>query len=105
MVLRAWRLVPVEVRNIVPSENIHWIHEKDFRDWKGDLIAAFEKHPEGIKPILVVKKADEPGKVVILDGHHRWRAAKLSGRKALWVIEGRGRMLHPLKIARQRRED
>lgn len=102
--MRQWRLVPLRIADMVPRENIHWIEEKDFREWKGQLIEALKKHPWTVKPIMVWKIPGRPGKYVILDGHHRWRSAKLGGVDALWAIETDGKLREPLKFERQRVE-
>lgn len=102
--LSDWRLIPIEVADIVPQENIHWLTQREFRDWKKDLIDAFKKAPETVSPIMVLKIPGRPGKYVILDGHHRWRSMKLAGRDAIWVMEVRGRLREPLRFEKQQVE-
>ena len=99
--MRQWRLIPLRVSDIVPRENIHWIAEKEFREWKAQLIKALKKHPWTVKPIMVWKIPGRAGKYVILDGHHRWRSAKLGCVESLWVIETAGTLTEPLKFERQ----
>lgn len=96
--ITGWKLVPLRVAEITPRENIHWISEKDFREWKADLIEFYRSDPAAVKPIVVVHRK---GEYLILDGHHRWRAAKLSGRKALWVVQIKGRLHEPRYRERQ----
>lgn len=90
--ITGWKLVALPIKDITPRENIHWISETDFRDWKADLIETYRQAPETILPIVVAKRK---GKYLILDGHHRWRAAKLAGLKALWVVQIKGQLSAP----------
>lgn len=98
--LESWRLIPLRLSQIKPRENIAWLREDEFRDWKQDLIAKFTDDPSSVPPIIVHK--NRQGKFIILDGHHRWRAATLSPRKALWVVETKGRLIDPGLMERQR---
>jgi hypothetical protein len=102
--IRDWRFIPIRLADIIPRENIHWIGPAEFREWKAGLIAAYDRVPGEITPIVVIKLRGRPGKYAILDGHHRWRSARMSSRKALWVIEVRGRMREPLAMQKQRIE-
>lgn len=101
-VVTCWRLVPMAVGDIKPRENIAWLNAKDFREWKADLIERLKTKPEWVVPIAV---ANRRGTFVILDGHHRWRSAKLAGRKVLWVVEVKGRLLDPDFQQRQQLEN
>jgi ParB/RepB/Spo0J family partition protein len=38
------------------------------------------------QPVLVRVNPDKPGKFLIVDGEHRWKAAKIAGKKRLGVI-------------------
>jgi|SRR3990170_1355029 len=90
--ITGWKIVPLRVSEISPRENIHWISQKEFREWKAGLIEQYRSDPAAVNPIVVVKRK---GEYLILDGHHRWRSAKLSGRKAIWVVQVSGRLKEP----------
>src|SRR5262245_11199409 len=38
------------------------------------------------QPVLVRVNPDKPGKFLIVDGEHRWKAARIAGKKRLGVI-------------------
>lgn len=87
-----YKMIALPVKEIIPRENIAWISQKDFIEWQRELIEAWEERPEKIKPIAVALEHKE---WVILDGHHRWRAAKIAKIPVIWVVWIRGRLNAP----------
>lgn len=87
-----YKVIALPVRKIIPRENIAWISKEDFAWWQRELIETWKTRPETIKPIAVAREGDE---WVILDGHHRWRAAKIAKIPMIWVVWIRGRLNAP----------
>lgn len=95
-----WRIIPVVTDTLKPRENISWLNEKDFREWKSDLIEQWKTKPELVLPIAVFHKDRT---LYILDGHHRWRSAKLAKKSPIWALQVRGRLVEPQYIEKQER--
>jgi len=96
-----YRLISISPRDLVPRDNIAWLTNKEFIDWKRDLIEAWKLRPSSIPPIVVAR---DQGEWAILDGHHRWRAVIIARRDPIWVIQVRGKLLLPGYREKQQRE-
>ena len=60
--------------------------ERGFRHPLDKLIAAYKKNPASVTPIPVKSHNHSDRKFLILDGHHRRKAAILAGLTHVWCV-------------------
>ena len=95
--LDSWLVAPklelLSIRSIRPTERL--VGGDDGRGWSRkehkhyieSLAKAYLKESAKIPPPLVRAYGDDKQSwIMIENGHHRWRAAKLAGYKRIWVL-------------------
>lgn len=72
-----WRLVRVSLNDLRPTQQEP--------EPPRELVRLMRKSPGKVPPIVVFYAS--AGNFEIIDGHHRWMAAKDAGLKSWWAVE------------------